>query len=111
MVEFSVEKSWAMKKLVGKNSLNSYDKSFTPWDMFKIGGHDGIILRLQRGQSVQEYTTEFRRLVVALGISTNNEDVFTKHVAGLPLQIQNEMRLHVTTNISNASSIDMEIEQ
>ncbi|GKC58210.1 hypothetical protein Tco_1085808, partial [Tanacetum coccineum] len=35
-------------------------------------------LRQQRGQSVQEYTTEFRRLAVMLGISTTYEDVFTK---------------------------------
>ncbi|PWA90212.1 hypothetical protein CTI12_AA103160 [Artemisia annua] len=68
-------------------------------------------LRLQRGQSVQEYTTEFRRLAVTLGIPIDNVDVFTKYVAGLPLQIQNEIRLHVTTNISNASSIAMAIEQ
>ncbi|GKC40543.1 hypothetical protein Tco_1052927, partial [Tanacetum coccineum] len=35
-------------------------------------------LRQQRGQSVQEYTTEFRRLAVMLGISTTYEDIFTK---------------------------------
>ncbi|GJY15489.1 glutamate-rich WD repeat-containing protein 1 [Tanacetum coccineum] len=67
-------------------------------------------LRLQRGQTVQEYTTNFRRLAVTLGISTNNEDVFTKYVAGLPQQIQTEMRLHTTKNISKASSIAMAIE-
>ncbi|GJX96112.1 glutamate-rich WD repeat-containing protein 1 [Tanacetum coccineum] len=67
-------------------------------------------LRLQRGQTVQEYTTNFRRLAVTLGISTNNEDVFTKYVAGLPQQIQTEMRLHTTKNISEASSIAMAIE-
>ncbi|PWA72915.1 hypothetical protein CTI12_AA265000 [Artemisia annua] len=31
------------KILLGKNSLNSYNKSFTPWGMFKIDGHGGII--------------------------------------------------------------------
>lgn len=60
-------------------------------------------LRQQRGQSVQEYTTEFRRLAVTLGISTDNEDVFTKYVVGLHRQIQNELRLHVSEDISNAS--------
>ncbi|PWA84034.1 hypothetical protein CTI12_AA134850 [Artemisia annua] len=68
-------------------------------------------LRLQRGQSVQEYTTEFRRLAVTLGIPIDNVDVCTKYVAGLPPQIQTEMRLPVITNISNASSIAMAIEQ
>nr|GEX60487.1 hypothetical protein [Tanacetum cinerariifolium] len=68
-------------------------------------------LRLQRGQNVQEYTIEFRRLAVTLGIAIDNVDIFTKYVAGLPLQIQNEKQLHVITNISNASSIVMAIEQ
>ncbi|GJV03437.1 hypothetical protein Tco_1337006 [Tanacetum coccineum] len=68
-------------------------------------------LRLQRGQTVQEYTTEFRRLAMTLGIAIYNVDIFTKYVVGLPLQIQNEMRLHMITNISNASSIAMAIEQ
>ncbi|GJR36909.1 hypothetical protein Tco_1212593 [Tanacetum coccineum] len=38
-------------------------------------------LRQQRGQSVQEYTTEFRRLAVMLGISTAYENVFTNRIA------------------------------
>nr|GEX23249.1 glutamate-rich WD repeat-containing protein 1 [Tanacetum cinerariifolium] len=63
------------------------------------------------GQTAQEYTTKFHRLRETLGILTDNVDVFTKYVAGLPFQTQTEMRLHVTTNISNASSIAMAIEQ
>ncbi|GKG13919.1 hypothetical protein Tco_0350879, partial [Tanacetum coccineum] len=64
-----------------------------------------------KGQTAQEYAPKFRRLGVTLGIPTYNVDVFTKYVAGLPFQIQTKMRLHVTTNISNASSITMAIEQ
>ncbi|KAJ9542817.1 hypothetical protein OSB04_029323 [Centaurea solstitialis] len=56
--------------------------------------------RQQRGQSVQEYTTEFQRLAVTLGISTENEDVFTKYVAGLHQQIRNELRLHAVGDVS-----------
>nr|GEU90950.1 hypothetical protein [Tanacetum cinerariifolium] len=67
-------------------------------------------LRQQRGQTVQEYTMDFRRLVVTLGISINNEEVFTKYVVGLPQQIQTETRLHTTKNISRVSSIAMAIE-
>ncbi|GKB33513.1 reverse mRNAase [Tanacetum coccineum] len=63
----------------------------------------------QRGQTVQEYTMDFRRLAVTLGISINNEDVFTKYVDGLPQQIQTEMRLN-KKNISQASRIAMAIE-
>ncbi|GJX35632.1 hypothetical protein Tco_0247189 [Tanacetum coccineum] len=67
-------------------------------------------LRQQRGQSVQEYTTEFRRLAVMLGISTTYEDVFTKYVAGLQRQIQNELRMYSLEDISSASRIAMAIE-
>ena len=48
---------------------------------------------------------------MTLGIPIDNVDVCTKYVAGLPPQIQTEIRLHVITNISNASSIVMAIEQ
>ncbi|GJT11122.1 hypothetical protein Tco_0858164 [Tanacetum coccineum] len=67
-------------------------------------------LRQQRGQSVQEYTTEFRRLAVMLGISTAYENVFTKYVAGLQRQIQNELRMYSLEDISSASRIAMAIE-
>ncbi|GKE76838.1 hypothetical protein Tco_1542958, partial [Tanacetum coccineum] len=61
-----------------------------------------------RGQDVS--WKEFTRLLLNLGISIDTEDVFTKYVAGLPQQIQTEMRLHTTKNISEASSIVMVIE-
>ncbi|GJW95820.1 hypothetical protein Tco_0175492 [Tanacetum coccineum] len=67
-------------------------------------------LRQQRGQSVQEYTAEFQRLAVMLGISTAYEDVFTKYVAGLQRQIQNELRMYSLEDISSASCIAMAIE-
>ncbi|GJU61477.1 putative reverse transcriptase domain-containing protein [Tanacetum coccineum] len=66
-------------------------------------------LRQQRGQSVQDYTTKFHRLLVTLGISIDTKDVFAKYVAVLPQQIQTEMQLHTTKNISEASSIAMAI--
>ncbi|GJX81571.1 glutamate-rich WD repeat-containing protein 1 [Tanacetum coccineum] len=47
---------------------------------------------------------------VTLGISIDTKDVFTKYVVGLPQQIQTEMRLQTTKNISEASSIAMAIE-
>ncbi|GKA42329.1 hypothetical protein Tco_0734989 [Tanacetum coccineum] len=60
-------------------------------------------LRQQRGQSVQEYTIEFQRLAVMLGISTTYEDVFTTYVAGLQRQIQNKLRMYSLEDISSAS--------
>ncbi|GJY32074.1 glutamate-rich WD repeat-containing protein 1 [Tanacetum coccineum] len=67
-------------------------------------------LRQQCGQSVQEYITEFRRLAVMLGISMTCEDVFTKYVAGLQRQTQNELRMYSFEDISSASRIAMAIE-
>ncbi|XP_038973019.1 uncharacterized protein LOC120105044 [Phoenix dactylifera] len=67
-------------------------------------------LKQRHNQTVQEYTTEFRRLAVTLGISLDNEDVFTKYVAGLHRQIQNEIRLYNATGVSSASGIAMAIE-
>ncbi|GKB66674.1 hypothetical protein Tco_0928086 [Tanacetum coccineum] len=48
---------------------------------------------------------------LTLGISIDTEDVLTKYVAGLPRQVHNEMRLYSASNISEASSIAMAIEQ
>ncbi|GKA37762.1 hypothetical protein Tco_0724327 [Tanacetum coccineum] len=45
-----------------------------------------------------------------LGISTAYEDVFTKYVAGLQRQIQNELRMYSLEDISSASRIAMAIE-
>ncbi|GJT03491.1 hypothetical protein Tco_0824660, partial [Tanacetum coccineum] len=48
---------------------------------------------------------------LTLGISIDTEEVLTKYVAGLPRQVQNEMRLYSASYISDASSIAMAIEQ
>lgn len=47
---------------------------------------------------------------MTFGISTDNEDVFTIYVSGLHRQIQNELRLHASMNISNVSRIAMAID-
>ncbi|KAA8535891.1 hypothetical protein F0562_030894 [Nyssa sinensis] len=68
-------------------------------------------LRQRYEQTVQEYTTEFRRLAVALGITLDNEEVYTKFVAGLHRSIQGEMRLYQAMNVSQASRIALAIER
>ncbi|KAA8542785.1 hypothetical protein F0562_023937 [Nyssa sinensis] len=68
-------------------------------------------LRQRYEQTVQEYTTEFRRLAVALGITLDNEEVYTKFVVGLHRSIQGEMRLYQAMNISQASRIALVIER
>jgi hypothetical protein len=39
--------------------------------------------RQRQGQSVQEYTTEFRKMAIMLGISPKNPDVLLKYLGGL----------------------------
>ncbi|XP_071702891.1 uncharacterized protein [Rutidosis leptorrhynchoides] len=68
-------------------------------------------MRQQQGQQVQEYTTEFRRLAVSLGIQIDGEETFTKYVAGLTRSVRTELRLHSVSKISDASGIAMAIEQ
>ncbi|KAA8518207.1 hypothetical protein F0562_015681 [Nyssa sinensis] len=68
-------------------------------------------LRQRYEQTVQEYTTEFWRLAVALGITLDNKEVYTKFVAGLHRSIQGEMRLYQAMNISQASRIALAIER
>jgi hypothetical protein len=40
-------------------------------------------LRKRQGQSIQEYTTEFRKMAIMLGISPKNPYVLLKYLGGL----------------------------
>ncbi|XP_031486836.2 uncharacterized protein LOC116255191 [Nymphaea colorata] len=61
-------------------------------------------------QSVQEYTTEFRRLAVAFGVSINTEEPVQKFVAGLHYTIRQELQLFRVLDVSSASTTAMAIE-
>jgi hypothetical protein len=41
------------------------------------------LLQAEAGKSVQEYTTEFRKMAIMLGISPKNPDVLLKYLGGL----------------------------
>ncbi|XP_031500273.1 uncharacterized protein LOC116264278 [Nymphaea colorata] len=68
------------------------------------------MLRQYNMQSVQEYTAEFRRLAVALGVSLNTEEAVQKFVAGLHYSIRQELQLFRVLDVSSASTTAMAIE-
>jgi hypothetical protein len=47
----------------------------------------------RQGQSVQEYTTEFKKMAIMLGISTKNPDVLLKYLGGLHNHLQKQVML------------------
>jgi Retrotransposon gag protein len=68
-------------------------------------------LRQRRDQSVQDYTTEFRRLAISLGVSLNESSALMKYISGLQQQIGTELRLFPVQDVSSASSIVMTLEK
>ncbi|GJT89909.1 glutamate-rich WD repeat-containing protein 1 [Tanacetum coccineum] len=81
---YGLSKIEKRRKSHGMISNEIYSKTFFLWDIHKTD--------------------------VMLGISITYEDVFTKYVAGLQWQIQNELRMYSFEDISSASRIAMAIE-
>nr|CAD1827286.1 unnamed protein product [Ananas comosus var. bracteatus] len=69
------------------------------------------VLRQRHDQTVQDYTTDFRRQALALGISLDDPQVFSKYTAGLQERINGELRLFGIRDIASASQTVMAIEQ
>nr|CAD1823571.1 unnamed protein product [Ananas comosus var. bracteatus] len=59
----------------------------------------------------KDYTTDFRRQALALGISLDDPQVFRKYTAGLQERINDELRLFGVRDITSASQTTMAIEQ
>nr|CAD1816987.1 unnamed protein product [Ananas comosus var. bracteatus] len=69
------------------------------------------VLRQRRDQTMQDYTTDFRRQALALGISLDDPQVFRKYTAGLQERINDELRLFGVRDIASASQTVMAIER
>lgn len=67
-------------------------------------------LRQTTGQTVQEYTTEFRKQAVALGVNLRNPEVLDKYRAGLFFHLRTELALFGVTYIDGACKKAMYIE-
>jgi hypothetical protein len=67
-------------------------------------------LREEQGQGVQEYTFEFRRQAIRLGISLEEPGVVVKYLGGLFIHIRRQLQLHGVKIIDEASKKHLYIE-
>lgn len=49
--------------------------------------------KLKAGQSMQEYTIKFKNMAIMLGISTKNQNVLLKYLAGLHHHLDEQLML------------------
>jgi hypothetical protein len=95
--------------------LRTYGSRGLTWEAFKVllkeqfypVGYDekrwqNWLFLKQADKGVQDYTTEFRRQALGLGISLNNAETLRKYLAGLRDELRKEVTLIPITNISEA---------
>jgi len=104
--------------------MRSHDVEVLSWPSFKtllkrqfypIGYEEARWVKWKHmkqwyNQSVQDYTTEFFRQALGLGISLDNEDTFMKYKGGLHEDIRNELTLFHVEDITDASTKAIAIE-
>jgi hypothetical protein len=56
-------------------------------------------LKLRKGQSVQEYTDEFRKMALMLNIPLHTQETLMKYIGGLPAHIRNTVFMFGPTNL------------
>jgi hypothetical protein len=56
-------------------------------------------LKLRKGQTVQEYTDEFRKMALMLDIPLHTQETLMKYIGGLPAHIRNIVFMFGTTNL------------
>ena len=86
---------------------------FPPWKVFvsalrkqlyPLGYKDKALiewqgLKLRKGQTVQEYTNEFRKMALMLDISLHTRETLMKYIGGLPAHIRNTVFMFGPTNL------------
>lgn len=72
---------------------------------------EDVALPTPKDQSVQEYTTKFRQQAMALEISFNDHSMIMEYTVGLHAQINTELSLLKTHNITTTSVMAMTIEK
>jgi hypothetical protein len=56
-------------------------------------------LKLRKGQTVQEYTNEFRKMALMLNIPLHTQETLMKYIRGLPAHIRNIVFMFGHTNL------------
>ena len=67
-------------------------------------------LKLRKGQSVQEYTDEFRKLSLMLDVPLTTQETLMKYIGGFPAYIHNIVFMFGPTNIDEVCVQAMYIE-
>jgi hypothetical protein len=56
-------------------------------------------IKLRKGQAVQEYTNEFRKMALMLNITLHTQETLMKYIGGLPAHIRNIVFMFGPTNL------------
>jgi hypothetical protein len=60
-------------------------------------------LKLRKGQTVQEFTYEFRKMALMLDIPLHTQETLMKYIGGLPAHIRNTVFMFGPTNLDEVS--------
>jgi hypothetical protein len=60
-------------------------------------------LKLRKGKTMQEYTDEFRKMALMLGIPLHTQETLMKYIGGLPAHIRSTLFVFGPTNIDEVS--------
>jgi hypothetical protein len=60
-------------------------------------------IKLRKGQTMQEYTDEFRKMTLMLDIPLHTQETLMKYIGGLPAHIRNTVFMFGPTNINEVS--------
>jgi hypothetical protein len=80
--------------------LGYKDKSLIEWKGLKLG----------KGQTMHEYTDEFRKMELMLDIPLHTQETLMKYIGGLPPHICNTVFMFGPTNIDEVSVQETYIE-
>jgi hypothetical protein len=97
----------------------------TTWDRFKelvrrqfypVGYQDErwrmwLYLRQFNEHTVQEYTTDFKRRALLLGIPLGDPETFRKYLAGLSEEVRNHLKMYTVDDIDDACEKGTTIER
>lgn len=95
--------SWAQFATAIRNQYYPIGYKERLWERWQFS-------RQGKGQSVQEYTTEFRKMALALQVNLRDPDVVEKYKGGLFFSLQTELALFTVTDIDDACKKAMYLE-
>jgi hypothetical protein len=86
-------------------------KQFYPVGYREARWRKWLFLKQYSEHTVQEYTTEFKRCALLLGVPMEDPDVFTKYMAGLNDQVRGYLKMYPILDIDDACEKGTTVEQ